>query len=604
MNKQEKLIVAVLFLALLGTMFVQHKEQQRRAEYLRANATNETVVAEARGISPDAASALTAGTNGPAVDVEAPAAEPVSAVPETTAALTNGLCRIVLTSKGGAVKSAELLAYPRTLRAAPEESVVLDFSERPALSLEGLPGFGRHADFEVDVAEDGHSAVLRARRSDGLCLDRTLAFTNGYRLAVVDRFSNVSTAKVEVGTSRIVIGAMRADVDADDTSLAADARVNAGRKPQYPELSKAKGLAKLFGASGGGCSAARLPEGAPLSADTTVTNAAAWAAVRTRFFVQVLTPEQPASDVLVRARRAAGAAGAFRLEEVDAAMGGAPFTLEPTASLERTYDYYAGPRKMASLRALGDGQVHLMRFGMWRVFCEWLLDLLNILHRIVPNYGVAIILLTCLVRLALLPVTKRSAESMRRMQAMQPKLKEVQALYKDDPQKLQRETMRLYGEHKVNPLSSCLPMLIQLPVFVALFTVLRSAVELRFEPFLWVMDLSGPENLFKESLGFGINILPVLMSGTMALQSFLTPQAGDASQQRMMMIMMPIMMLVMFYSFPAGLGLYWTTSQVLAIFGLLWQRRKNKAAAARTADGVEIISPPRETRQMRRARDR
>jgi len=246
----------------------------------------------------------------------------------------------------------------------------------------------------------------------------------------------------------------------------------------------------------------------------------------------------------------------------------------------------------------------LMRFGTWRVFCEWLLSLLNIINKFTHNYGAAIILMTILVRLLLLPITRKSAESMRRMQALQPRLKEIQAQFKDDPQKMQRETMRLYGEHKVNPLSSCLPMFIQLPVFVALFTVLRSAVGLRYAGFLWISDLSAPENLFKDSLGFGLNILPILMAATMGLQSYLTPSAGDPSQQRMMMIFMPVMMLFMFYSFPSALSLYWTTSQLLGIGGLIYQRRKAASGNQGSKDGMEVIMPPKETRQMRRARER
>lgn len=156
----------------------------------------------------------------------------------------------------------------------------------------------------------------------------------------------------------------------------------------------------------------------------------------------------------------------------------------------------------------------------------------------------------------------------------------------------------MYREHKVNPMSSCLPMLIQIPVFIALFNVLRSAVELRYASFLWIADLSEPEGLFASWFPFGgLNILPILMALTMALQSALTPSAGDKQQQRMMMIFMPVMMLFMFYSFPAALSLYWTLSQVLSIVQM-WMIRRQTAAKSE-AVVPEVIDPP-QTRQMRR----
>ena len=186
---------------------------------------------------------------------------------------------------------------------------------------------------------------------------------------------------------------------------------------------------------------------------------------------------------------------------------------------------------------------------------------------------------------------------MRKMAEVQPLIKEVQEKYKDDPKKLQAETMRIYGEKKINPLASCLPMFIQLPIFIALFTVLRSAVELRYASFLWISDLSAPENLFREHFGFGVNILPIAMALTMALQSSLTPTTGDRQQQRMMMVMMPVMMLLICYNFASALSLYWTVSQVLAIAGLLWSRRKRERDSGES-EAVLV----KETRQMRRDR--
>jgi YidC/Oxa1 family membrane protein insertase len=161
------------------------------------------------------------------------------------------------------------------------------------------------------------------------------------------------------------------------------------------------------------------------------------------------------------------------------------------------------------------------------------------------------------------------------MQTIQPLVAELREKYKNDPKRMQQEQMALYREHGVNPMASCLPMLVQLPVFIALFTVLRSAVELRFAPFLWIADLSEPEGLFAGVLPFpagGLNILPILMTLTMVLQQRLTPTGGDPQQQKMMMIM-PVVMLFILYNMPSALVLYWTVSQSLSIAQLVWQKK-------------------------------
>jgi YidC/Oxa1 family membrane protein insertase len=174
-------------------------------------------------------------------------------------------------------------------------------------------------------------------------------------------------------------------------------------------------------------------------------------------------------------------------------------------------------------------------------------------------------------------VTHKSTESMKRMQELQPLIQELKEKYKDKPQKLQQETMALYREHKVNPMSGCLPLLIQFPVLIALFNVLQSAVELRYAGFLWVQDLSAPENLFPGLLPFAINPLPLVMTATQIWQTKLTPSPGDPSQQKMMMLM-PVIFLVFFYNMPSALVLYWTANQVMMIVQLLWQRRKQAQA--------------------------
>jgi YidC/Oxa1 family membrane protein insertase len=167
------------------------------------------------------------------------------------------------------------------------------------------------------------------------------------------------------------------------------------------------------------------------------------------------------------------------------------------------------------------------------------------------------------------------------MQQIQPLVTELREKYKAQPQKMQQAQMALYKEHGINPMASCLPMLVQLPIFIALFTVLRSAIELRFAGFLWVSDLSEPERLLAGLLPIPLNILPLIMTVTMVIQQKLTPTGGDPQQQKMMLIIMPIMMLFMLYNMASGLMLYWSVSQILSIVQLLHQRKLGSKKEAR-----------------------
>jgi YidC/Oxa1 family membrane protein insertase len=199
---------------------------------------------------------------------------------------------------------------------------------------------------------------------------------------------------------------------------------------------------------------------------------------------------------------------------------------------------------------------------------------------VIPNYGVAIILLTILVRLVTMPLTNKQMRSMERMRQVQPKLKEIQEKFADDRQKQSEEMMKLYRSEGVNPLGGCFPMILQLPVFIGLFFALRSSIELRHAPFVgWIHDLSAPETLFTiPGLDLPVRVLPLVMGLSMVLQQKITPQPTiDPAQARMMMTIMPIMMTVLFYKFPSGLVLYWFVSNILAITHQLVIGRKIRA---------------------------
>jgi YidC/Oxa1 family membrane protein insertase len=191
-------------------------------------------------------------------------------------------------------------------------------------------------------------------------------------------------------------------------------------------------------------------------------------------------------------------------------------------------------------------------------------------HRVVPNYGLCIIILSVLVKAVFYPLSRKSVESMRDMQRLKPEMERLNEKFKDDPQKKNQATLELYKKHKVNPLGGCLPIVVQMPVFIALYNVLNSAVELRKAPFvLWIGDLSAPDRVGSVA-GLPIHIMPLIMAGTMVWQQKLTP---TDPRQAAMAYIMPIVMTVFFYAMPSGLVLYWTVMNLMAIGQQVWINR-------------------------------
>src|SRR5438094_318803 len=203
-----------------------------------------------------------------------------------------------------------------------------------------------------------------------------------------------------------------------------------------------------------------------------------------------------------------------------------------------------------------------MEFGIFKIICQALLNALNTLHSFLGNYAAAILALTTIVKLSLWPLQTKATASMRRMSALSPKIQELREKYKDDPTRMNQETMKLYKEYGINPVGGCLPMLIQIPIFFGLFTMLRQAVELRGAHFLWIHDLSQPDTVgHLPVVGWPINILPLIMAATSFWMTHLTPKSGDPTQQRMMMFM-PIIFIVFCYNFAADLALYYIVQRV------------------------------------------
>ncbi len=249
-----------------------------------------------------------------------------------------------------------------------------------------------------------------------------------------------------------------------------------------------------------------------------------------------------------------------------------PRKIEPGSAAVYEYDVFFGPKSLKLLNEMNNGLERAIHFGIFDFIAKPCLWLMNFIYQFIPNYGVAIIVLTIIVKLLLWPLGNKSYKSMAEMKKLQPLMTEIREKYKDDKRKMNQETMALYKTYKINPMGGCLPMILQIPVFFALYRMLYEAIELRHAPFfLWINDLSAPDRLFRFDFAipfmeppYGIPVLTLIMGATMFLQQKMTPTAGDPMQAKLMTFM-PIIFTFIFVNFSSGLVLYWLVNNVLSI---------------------------------------
>ncbi len=251
---------------------------------------------------------------------------------------------------------------------------------------------------------------------------------------------------------------------------------------------------------------------------------------------------------------------------MEAAISLPPVQLQPEQSITENYQIYMGPKEYNRLRDLEGQRSSIMFYGWFTWISQFLNNTMRWLFDFTGNWGLAIILLTIVVRTVLWPLQAKSQNSMKRMGLLAPKMKELQEKFKDDPAKQQAEVMKLYRDYGVNPVGGCLPMLIQIPIFFGFYRVLENAAELRGQGFLWVKDLAQPDTI-AQLMGFDINPLPLIMGLTMILQMKLTPQPQTMDKtQKYMFMLMPFFFLFICYNFASALALYWSTQNIFVIF--------------------------------------
>ncbi len=249
--------------------------------------------------------------------------------------------------------------------------------------------------------------------------------------------------------------------------------------------------------------------------------------------------------------------------------------IKPQTSQQHEFKIFFGPKDVKLLDELGYDLKKAIKFGRWGTFdilAVPCLLLMNWLYQYIPNYGIAIIILTILIKVLLWPLGNKGYKSMNEMKKLQPLMTEIREKHKDDKTKMNAELMELYRTYKVNPMGGCLPMILQIPVFIAFYGMLYESIELRHAPFfLWINDLAAPDRLFNFNISvpmmqppYGIPVLTIIMGATMFLQQKMSPAPGDPAQAKMMMFM-PIVLTVIFVNFPSGLVLYWLVNNILSI---------------------------------------
>jgi YidC/Oxa1 family membrane protein insertase len=326
-----------------------------------------------------------------------------------------------------------------------------------------------------------------------------------------------------------------------------------------------------------------------------------WAAMQSKYFLVGVIPSAPQSGTVELQGQPKTHWMGMRIAQPTPWRTGAD-----------SYRIYAGPIDYDHIRALGVGLDAAIELGWrWiRPISQLLLHFMQFLNKFIPNYGVVIIVVSLLAKLVFWPLTERSMRSMRRMAELQPRMEEIRRRYKDDPKAMNEQVMLMYREQKVNPVGGCMPILIQTPMFFALFSVLQSNIELRNAPFFaWIDNLAGPDVLYQlpmslPVIGNHISLLPLLMGGSMLWQSAIgstmgAPASGPMAQQQFMMKwLMPIMMTFFFYKMPSGLVLYWTVNTLMGIAQQIHINRKYPVQP------VVVVAPKTEGRTNHARSDR
>lgn len=544
---------------------------------------------------------------------------PRPSVAEELLVITNENARYTFTSHGGGLKQVELLKYPESVACGNKGSsnrlVALNGDgQQPVLALVGnetVAGDGVYTLSRFSRTEPVPGATNQTRAVTGVRAEKK--FANG--LQVTKEFDFGANYLVNVRATLRNDSGQPLVVPSEQWLVGAATPLNLLDDEQFVGLHWYDGKSDTlidrayFENRTLGC----FP-GTPRSEYRTPNGPVAWATAHNQFFFLALIPKVPAAELTATkfpmphpTREEIAAAPGARTNQYayQVSLHYGQTNLAAGQTLERDFILFAGPKEYRTLERIGaDLKNDLDRImgygGFFGFFSRLLLLSMNGLNSLGLSYALAIIVITIIIKLLFWPLTQASTRSMKRMQALQPQMKAIQEKYKDDPTKMNRKVMEFMKENKVSPLGGCLPLLLQIPVFIGFFKMVQSAIELRGASFLWACDLSRPDTIFTiPGIDFNVNPLPLLMGGTMLWQASLTPPSPgmDPTQQKIMKYM-PLIFLFMLYNYSAGLTLYWTVQNLLSIAQMkLTKTTDDKKAAPAPAPAAPVNPAPRKKKK-------
>jgi YidC/Oxa1 family membrane protein insertase len=567
MDKKNTILGIICIAAGIGYMYKQTSdlnEQQRQQELERASIVEQAIVdAPEWDVVGDS---VEAGES--ALGLLVQAVGPVAAIVEQSefvvdeqiVTLSNEYIEVEFTTLGGAIRTVNFL---QTKRGERDDYIFNADGRLPALSLSLAGRDGGMQEFALPYAVEQQTAdsiTFVFNSGDGLALRRTYSLAKSgseqepYSIRHSTTFSNEAAVPQALSTIYLNLGTARA---ISEKQLPAFLNVGYfdGEDAEFVAINKLTGGKGFLGIG-----ASEPTEELERSVNSE------WVSVKNQFFASVLSSDTKGRDLFIYQVEAPAAEdGTVGRPGISGSVGYEVGTVAAGSSKTLDFDFFVGPKEFKRLQALGNQQDEVMQFGFLKFISKLLLSFMYGIHSIVPSWGWSIVIMTICIKTLFWPLSAKASRSQKRMAKIQGPMAELKEKYKDNPQKLQQETLKVFKENKVNPVAGCLPMIIQMPIFLGLFYMLRSASELRHESFLWVSDLSMPDTLTYIA-GYPLNILPLIMGLTMFFQMRMMPVSptADPAQQKIFKFL-PFIFLIFLYNFSSGLVLYWTVQNLLTI---------------------------------------